>query len=188
MMASQDIPGMGEEGQICVALKILARDEDDPLHIFWQYVVEKCDNEGSRSAVKLMARGVAMQQAGAAARREREFNSCPFAPFDGAPLSDENALRISWMAGYEAQDYQERARQAESKIYSTYKEMTKVREFFEYMDRWDLNGTFENLIHQFAKIVRNLHGTMLTSAVKQRIRAEEERERELKKNPPVEPE
>ncbi len=148
--------------------------DDDPRHLIWAYISDAYEDGDCTTALRLMVAVQLAHQHGWAARLARDFDSCPYPAFDGAPMVGNDYLRIAWMGGYNDCDCKKRCEQAERHIYNAYKELGDMRDFVDA--RTDAGISTREMFNQK---LRNIHGTILTAAVKQRVIEEEKEAREL---------
>ena len=162
---------MSSDPQTESLLARLCEDQEDPLHVLWVHISDSYGDGDCCKALRLLVATLGAQQQGRIARQDRKYDSCPFPEFEDAPIKPSDYLRLAWMRGYEMQDTEKRKTQAEGKVYDAYKSLTDIR---EYVD--DFGGGqreySQGTITLFAKRIRNLHGTILTSAVRKRINDE----------------
>lgn len=155
--------------QLDSLLQRLAGASTDPMLLVWRYVTDIYEDGDCCKALRIMVAGLLAQNDGRVARESRNFDSCPYQAFEGAPLKTSDYLRLAWMSGYDAADTKTRCDQAERKIYDAHKSLGDVRSRFIESKSELQNSMYDG----FAKSICNIHGTILTSAVKRRIIEEE---------------
>lgn len=168
---------MPPDPQIISLLNQLSSKADDPLQPLWTYVSDTYDDGDCCKALRLLIAALRAIQDGKAARIERKFDSCPYPTFEGAPMQPSDYLNMAWESGHDEQDQRERCRQAEGKVYDAFKSLEDIRDFSDNLARGRTASM--GACKAYDARIRNLHGTILTSAVKLRIRREQEAEQEL---------
>lgn len=185
----------GADLQVGVLLHRLAADEEDALRPVWTAISDTYTEGDCCKALRMLGAVLRAQQDGQRSRRDRKFPmACPYEAPTEAPIKASEFLHIAWVNGWSQEDAAARCRQAEGKVYDAYKELTELRDLTERLevtlgrnriakDVSDYEATqyvsAQQSAQRLATRTRNLHGTILTSAVKHRLAEESRRDQEL---------
>lgn len=155
---------------LAAQIQKLCDDDQDSLVQVWRHINSTFNEHGAEKALLQIVATLRAQRDGACAREGRLFDSCPYPPFEGEPATSSDLLHLAWMSGYNARDMEIRCTQAERNIYDAFKALGELREYTDHKKDIGISSQEE-----FAKRLRYIHGTILTSTVKQRV-IDEERE------------